>query len=123
MLNLLSNKKKGDAFEQAASDYLQQQGLTLIDSQARFKLGELDLIMQDKNCLVFVEVRFRNNAYFGGAAFSISATKRRKLRNAALLWLAKNKLNAAHTEFRFDALTFEGDLKSVNWIQNIIIEG
>lgn len=123
VLNLLTSRTKGDAFEQAASEYLQQQGLSLIDAQARFKLGELDLIMQDKNCLVFVEVRFRKNTHYGGAATSISLAKQRKLRNAAYLWLAKHNLSAIQTEFRFDALTFEGDLKAVNWIKNIIIEG
>ena len=118
-----NTKKQGDTFELAANNYLQQQGLKLIDAQARFKIGELDLVMRDEHCLVFVEVRFRKNADFGGAMMSISAAKKRKLLRAAYLWMAKRGLNASHTEFRFDALTFEGDIKSVNWIKNIIIEG
>lgn len=120
---LLNKKQTGDYYEQQACRYLERQGLTPIDKNARFKAGELNLVMQDKSCIVFVEVKFRKQTHFGGAAVTISASKRQKLLKAAYLWLSQKGLSATHTEFRFDAVTFEGDANSVNWVKNIEIEG
>ena len=98
MLSSLSNKALGDAYELAAAEYLQAQGLTLLDQQARYKLGELDLVMQDKTCLVFVEVRFRKYQTYGGATWSITRSKQRKLRNAAFLWMKIHGYSCSHSE-------------------------
>lgn len=121
--NPLNKKQQGDLYELAACEFLEQQGLKLLDKQARYKIGELDLVMKDKHCLVFIEVRFRKDISYGGAVMSISATKQRKFRNSAYLWMKKQNLNISHTEFRFDIVTFDGDIKSVNWIQNVNIKG
>ncbi|WP_325891572.1 YraN family protein [Grimontia sp. NTOU-MAR1] len=119
----LSKKQTGDHYETQARRFLERQGLKTIEKNARFKGGELDLIMREKNCLVFVEVKYRNQISYGGAAASISKQKQQRMLKAAYLWLAKNGLSATHTEFRFDAVTFEGDVNSVNWMKNIVFEG
>ncbi|MGL5335652.1 MAG: YraN family protein [Enterovibrio sp.] len=118
----MDRRTKGKQFEQLAQQYLCQQGLTLLDTQARFVCGELDLVMQHHDCIVFVEVRFRQNNHFGGAIASISQSKQQKLLKAGYLWLAAQGMPASHTQFRFDAVTFDGDLHTINWIQNIIVE-
>lgn len=120
---LLNKKQTGDHYEEQAKRYLVRHGLIPLDKNARFKAGELDLVMREGNCIVFIEVKFRKQTHFGGAAAAISATKRQRLLKAAYLWLGQNGLSATHTEFRFDAVTFEGDVNSVNWVKNIEIEG
>lgn len=62
----------GQAGEDAALEHLQKNGLRLAERNFRCKGGEIDLIMQDRGTLVFVEVRKRNDARFGGAAASIT---------------------------------------------------
>ena len=59
---------QGDLAEYEAKNYLISQGLLLLEKNYACKLGEIDLIMEDKGCIVFVEVRFRKSNAFGGAA-------------------------------------------------------
>lgn len=118
----LNKKQTGDLYEQHARRFLEGQGLSLLDKNVRMKYGEIDLIMQDGSCLVFVEVKFRKNTRFGGAVASISLQKKRVLLKTAYLWLQKQKRCATHTEFRFDAVIFEGDETAVNWLKNFISE-
>lgn len=120
---LLNRKQTGDHYENQACRFLERQGLVSLDKNARFKGGEIDLIMREKSCIVFVEVKYRKQASYGGAAATISRQKQQRMLKAAYLWMAKKGLSATHTEFRFDAVTFEGDVNSVNWIKNIVFEG
>ena len=115
----LSKKDTGIFYEQQACRFLERQGLFVLDKNVKLKCGELDIIMQDGSSIVFVEVKFRKNAMFGGATSSISKKQQRNLLNTAHLWLVKQKRSATHTEFRFDAIVFEGTSDAVNWIKNI----
>lgn len=86
-----TTKSKGDAAEDAALAYLQAAGLNLLQRNYRTPGrggGEIDLIMRDTDgTLVFIEVRQRAGALFGGAAASISATKRNRIIFAAKYYL------------------------------------
>jgi len=62
-----TSRDRGQHAENACCEYLQQQGLKLLTRNYRGKRGEIDIVMQDKNALVFVEVRYRKNDFFGGA--------------------------------------------------------
>lgn len=97
----------GAAAEQRALELLQRQGLKLLARNWRCRGGELDLVMRDGAELVFVEVRARSRADFGGAAASIDAHKRARLIHAARSFLAAH---AEHAEAatRFDVIAFEG---------------
>ena len=102
--------------EQWAVRYLQQQGLKLIAQNYRSRFGEIDLIMQDGTSLVFIEVRLRRNADFGGAAASIDTHKQQRLIRTAHQYLA----GLARTPpCRFDALLLD-DMKgeNVQWLKN-----
>lgn len=115
----MNKKETGFLYEQHACRFLKRQGLSVLDKNARVKYGEIDIIMQDGSCIVFVEVKFRKNLRFGGAISSISSKKQHCLLKAAYLWLSKNNLSAIHTQFRFDAVIFNGDEDAVNWLKNI----
>lgn len=69
----------GDVFEQRAGAHLERAGLTLITRNYTTRHGELDLVMLDRNTIVFVEVRYRKSASHGDAAASVTAAKQRKL--------------------------------------------
>jgi len=106
----------GAQAEQWAVRHLQQQGLKLIEQNYRGRFGEIDLIMQDGTSLVFIEVRLRRNADFGGAAASIDAHKQQRIIRTAHQYLA----GLAHTPpCRFDALLMD-DVKggNVQWLKN-----
>lgn len=88
-----STKKVGDAAEDEALLYLQQQGLRLVCRNYRTPGrggGEIDLIMGERDgTLVFVEVRRRKTNLHGGAAASVGRTKQRRVVLAAQHYLLK----------------------------------
>jgi len=107
-------KRKGDRAEDQALDYLKQAGLDLISRNYRCRQGEIDLIMKDREYLVFVEVRYRKNSRFGGAAMSVDWRKQKKIIACAKQYLQKlNKIPPC----RFDILAIE-DKSQVEWLKN-----
>lgn len=94
-LTTKTTKQLGDAAENRALLYLQQQGLQLQARNVRYKSGELDLIMWELTAntptLVFVEVRSRAGSTHGGALASIDAAKQRRIIAAAAQYLQTRK--------------------------------
>lgn len=110
-----TTSQTGQAGEDLALDYLIKRGLRLVERNFRCRQGEIDLIMRHGESLVFVEVRKRRSASFGGAAASITASKQAKLVNAAQTYLQSCQ---RIPPCRFDAIAIEGE--KVIWLQNII---
>jgi putative endonuclease len=108
---------KGEAAEQLACDYLQKQGLHLLEKNYRSRQGEIDLVMQQGDSLVFIEVRQRSNTRFGGAAASVTTKKQEKLRLTALHYLQHK---APRANARFDVVAVQGDnnQQHIEWIRN-----
>jgi len=107
--------KKGDQAEANAEKYLNQQGLSLETKNYRCRFGEIDLIMIDNDTLVFVEVRLRSNARFGGAAATVDYRKQAKLVRTAEYYLQRRK--GGLPACRFDVIAFDGG-NQVSWIKN-----
>ena len=110
-----TTKSKGDAAEDAALTYLQAAGLKLLQRNYRTPGrggGEIDLIMRDTDStLVFVEVRQRTGALFGGAASSISLVKQKRIIFAAKYYLMKlTRIPAC----RFDVVLVEAN---ITWLK------
>ncbi len=105
----------GQIGEDQALVYLQQQGLTLVERNFRCKGGEIDLIMQQGDTLVFVEVRKRADQRYGGAAASVTRTKQARLIIAAQLYLQRYRMPPAS---RFDVVALDGE--TLNWLKNAI---
>ncbi len=95
--------KLGAQAELAAARYLSKRGLILVTQNFHCRFGEIDLILQDGETLVFAEVRLRNSKMFGGAAASIDARKQSKLIVTAQYYLSALPHIPA---CRFDALLF-----------------
>jgi putative endonuclease len=79
--------KIGALAELFAAQFLLEHGLKLVAKNYRCRFGEIDLILQDGETLVFAEVRLRNSKNFGGAAASIDLNKQRKLVSTAQHYL------------------------------------
>lgn len=98
-------QRLGQSAEAQACADLQARGMRLIERNYRVRGGEIDLIMRDTDgTLVFVEVRARSRADFGGAAGSVGATKRRRIVLAARHYLARLRDEPV---CRFDVVTLE----------------
>lgn len=109
--------KIGDEAEAQARDYLVKHGLRWITSNYRCRIGEIDLIMRDKDYLVFVEVRARASLAFGGALTSITPNKQRKIIKTAQLYLQTHQLHDKQA-CRFDVISLEGTPPHITWVQH-----
>lgn len=105
----------GQMGEDDALAYLQQQGLILLERNFRCKGGEIDLIMQAQDTLVFVEVRKRADKNHGGAAASVTPAKQKRLIIAAHIFLQRYKMPPA---CRFDVIAIDG--AEMSWLKNAI---
>ena len=107
----------GSQAELQACEYLLARGLKLVEKNYRCKRGEIDLIMRDGNSLVFVEVRYRKNFDYGGAAASITAKKQEKLQLTALHYM-QHRSGQCNVRFDVIAITGTGRQQQLEWISN-----
>ena len=115
-----SPRHAGQAAEQQALDHLQRHGLQLLHRNWLCKGGELDLVMLDGDTVVFVEVRYRLHAQWGGALGSIDARKRLRVVNAAQ-WFLQREIRWQNAPCRFDVIALEGSAspsRKVHWLPN-----
>ena len=119
MTNRPTTKALGDAAEARALAHLEAAGLVLVRRNYRVargpssRGGEVDLIMRDADgTLVFVEVRWRNDDRFGGAASTVGSAKRRRLVFAAGHYL--RRLSIA-PPCRFDVVAVDGE--RIEWLR------
>jgi putative endonuclease len=106
---------RGAEAEAMAAAFLERKGLRVTERNFRCRLGEIDLVAHDGDTTVFVEVRQRASAAFGGAVASITLKKRTRLLRAARFYLSRLRTMPA---CRFDALLIEGDPPRIDWIRN-----
>lgn len=80
-------KELGNKGEQIASYYLERIGYKILDKNFRKRTGEIDLIAEDNEEIVFIEVKTRTNKNFGYPEESVDNKKLKKLITTANLWL------------------------------------
>jgi putative endonuclease len=87
----MTTKKQrfGDAGEKAAEDLLAADGYRVVARKHRCPRGEVDLVLERGELLVFVEVRTRATASFGAPEETIGAEKQRRIVRAARDFLAR----------------------------------
>ncbi len=114
-------KSLGDNYEDRAVSLLEDQGLRLLERNFSGKVGEIDLIAQDGDQLVFVEVRARSNRFFESAAGSVNIRKQQRVVRTAQLFLQRRP-QWANMPCRFDVIAFEppqsGTRPRIRWIRS-----
>jgi putative endonuclease len=92
--------KKGKIGEEIARRFLLSLGYQIITTNFRTKIGEIDIIAKDKDDYVFVEVKMREDVdKWGLPAEAVTAKKREKIENVALLYLQKEGLGEVPMRF------------------------
>jgi putative endonuclease len=98
---------QGQEAEQRVERWLAAQGLRLIDRNVRSRFGEIDLVMADAGCWVFIEVRLRTCTRFGGAAASVDWRKQQRILRTAQHYLQGRFGSRAWPPCRFDVVAIE----------------
>ena len=108
---------RGRRAEERAAQHLEARGLRVVGRNFRCRGGEIDLVCRDGKVLVFVEVRLRRNASFGGAAASVTPTKQRRIILAAQHFLTANALT--DDDCRFDCILLSGTSSNdIEWLRD-----
>ena len=84
------NNLAGAWGEAVAAEYLRKKRYSLVAAGYRCRFGEIDLIVQDKKYLVFVEVKLRKSASFASAMEYVDRRKQDRLRITASMYLSEN---------------------------------
>ncbi|MEZ2720191.1 YraN family protein [Paenalcaligenes hominis] len=116
---LSTSQKIGFAKENQAAAFLEQQGLVILEKNTHSMYGEIDIVARSFTTLVFIEVRYRHDAYYGGARSSVSLAKQQRIKRLAQQLLPQwtHLYFDGHTPFcRFDVVAFEGN--TLHWIQD-----
>jgi len=108
----------GKEGEKIAAAYLKKNGYRIIEINYRCPIGEIDIVAEEKNDLVFVEVKTRKSIELGYPEQAVGMRKQKKMSQLALWYMQKRKI--ADTNARFDvvAITLIPEKNEVKLIQN-----
>ena len=102
---------KGRFGESAAASYLKKKGYKIVGMGYRTRFGEIDIIAENKDYIVFAEVKSRKSGSFARAMEYVDSVKQRRIRTTAQIWLSKNTTSK---QPRFDVLEVYGSLEGSN---------
>jgi putative endonuclease len=115
----MRGRKWGAHWEKAAESYLRARGLKLLHRNFSSRFGEIDLIMEDEQTVVFIEVKYRKSAQHGSGAEAVTFHKQDKISRTASWYLAKNP-HRAEQFCRFDVISIEPEIadQGIHWIKS-----
>ncbi|HWR88422.1 MAG TPA: YraN family protein [Acidiferrobacterales bacterium] len=105
----------GAQAEDLACAHLERAGLRLLTRNYRCPQGEIDLVMDDHDALVFVEVRYRRTNAFGTPAETVDRRKQARLQAAAGHYLLTH---SADRPCRFDVVAVSGRDTHIEWVRD-----
>lgn len=111
----MNKRSVGSSYEEMAVQYLQRQGLKILDRNFRCRLGEVDIIAKDQTYFVFVEVKYRKDSMNGNPADAVNYRKQQKICKVADFYRISHRLSA-DTPVRFDVVAILGD--EIMWHKN-----
>ncbi len=113
-----STGKTGQWAEQLAFEFLVERKLQPLVRNFRWRGGEIDLVMLDRDCLTFVEVRYRSSTKFTSASHTVDRQKQHKVIQTAAMFVARNHAFSTAT-MRFDVVAIEGpDGQRIHWLKD-----
>ena len=114
----------GSRGEQIAAKFLTDKGYLLLEANYRCRWGEVDLVARDGKCTVFVEVRTRRTATFGGPEESITKRKAQRLVTTAQTYLSEH--GSKYVNWRIDLVSIKldqrGKLQPVEHLMSAVDE-
>ena len=96
----------GNEWEKYSVFFLETKGYNIVERNYYTNYGEIDLIAEYENIIIFVEVKFRSSKKFGTGAEAVNFKKQEKIRNSALMYL--DEKNIKDKDIRFDIVEING---------------
>ena len=113
----MNKREVGFKYENIAKDYLILQGLVFVESNFYTKFGEIDLIFFEKSSqtLVFVEVKYRRNDFFGSAIEMVTEEKQNRIFASSQVYLLKKNWDR---NVRYDIIGVSKGSGNIEWLKN-----
>ena len=108
---MMSNKTLGDFGEEVAADSLRAKGYRILARNWRTSAGEIDIIAEQNDVIVFVEVKTRTSDLYGTPQDAITQNKRRRIIRSSLVYLTEKDL--LDRDWRVDMVAI---LCGRNWV-------
>jgi putative endonuclease len=108
----------GQRWERLAERHLKKAGYRIRDRNVRMKVGEIDIVAEEKGVLCFIEVKGRSSLAFGAPAEAITLEKQRRLYRAAEIYLQRERLRDSICRFDVVAILGEGRGRTVEILRD-----
>lgn len=103
------NVKKGNEGEELAVAFLRNANHLICERNYKKRSGEIDLITQDQDTLVFVEVKYRKNLAFGYPREAVTRTKQKRISKTALWYLKEKQIDDYNIRFDVIEIYYQED--------------
>lgn len=97
----MNARDTGNWGEDKAASYLKKHGYKVVDRNCRYRQGEIDIVAEKKDLVVFVEVKTRKNSDYAEAREFVTPAKQNRVIIAAQLWM---QANSCEKQPRFDVI-------------------
>lgn len=111
--DFVNKRRIGTFYEERACEYLKEHGIVILKKNYRCKMGEIDIIGKDGDCVVFFEVKYRKSDVYGHALLAVDAKKKKRICRCACIYCMQNTWVR---EFRYDVIGIS-DTK-IEWMKN-----
>ncbi len=108
----------GRAAEELAARHLEERGCRLLVRRFACRGGEIDLIVEDRGVIVFVEVKARRGRRYGDPAEAVSHRKQRRLLVAARTFLRRKRWSTRRCRFDLCRVDLDRGKATVAWIRD-----
>ncbi len=111
-------QRRGTDGEEIARQYLEGEGYAILETNFRFRRGEIDIVAEDGEFLVFCEVKSRESGEYGAPEYAITTEKRQKIRRMAEGYLLVNSIREHPCRFDVVTILMDGNKAVLNHMRN-----
>lgn len=117
-MSATNRRRQGKIGEDLAAKYLERNGLRIIERNYRFERGEIDLIAEEGEELVFVEVKTRRSNAFGAPEDAVTEEKQEQVRAVADGYLFERDINNRPCRFDVVAIEYQDGCTEIRYIRD-----
>ena len=111
-------KQRGAAGEELAARFLEQCGMKILRRNYRYERGEIDIIAEDGDELVFIEVKARRTRSYGEPEDSVTPQKQEQIRTVAEGYLLEHDIDDRSCRFDVVGIFYHHGKAEINHIKN-----
>lgn len=117
----MNTKLLGKWGERTAAEFLQRKKYNIVGLGYTTRFGEIDIIAENRDFIVFVEVKLRRNSKFAEAKEFVDFRKQHRIKTSAQIWLTSNETDK---QIRFDVIEIyapqgvKTSAPTINYIEN-----